>query len=58
MTPEQLTELADDLHAAPREVAAAIALVRTGRIDLVTEVIAGRMTVHKALTTARAGKKN
>jgi hypothetical protein len=53
MTPEQLIELADDLHVAPHEVAAAIALVRTAHVDLLAAVMSGRMTVREALAAAQ-----
>jgi hypothetical protein len=58
MTPEQLIELADDLNVAPREAAIAIALIRTGRTDLVAAVLNGRMTVGTALAAARKGEKS
>jgi hypothetical protein len=50
---EWLSELAADLGVAPKEVAAAIALLRSGRADLVAAVVARRMTVRKALIAAR-----
>jgi hypothetical protein len=50
---EWLNELAGDLGVTPKEVATAIVLLRTGRSDLLTAVVAKRMTICEALTAAR-----
>jgi hypothetical protein len=49
--------LASDLGADAREVEAAIALMRTGRTDLLIQVTARRMTIRAALKVARATTK-
>jgi hypothetical protein len=56
MTAEQIVDLADSLNVTPSEVERAIALMRCGRGDLITEVTNGRMTVRAALAAARADK--
>jgi hypothetical protein len=57
MTPEQITDLAVAHRVPPREVELAIALIRSGRADLLSAVMDGRMTVRAALAAAREGKK-
>ena len=52
MTPQQLTKLADDLNVAPWEAAAAVALMRTGRADLLAAVMDRRLSVRAALAAA------
>jgi predicted PhzF superfamily epimerase YddE/YHI9 len=58
MTREQLVELADDLGIEPKKVATAVALMRTGRADLIVEVMNSRLSVGAALAAAREGKKS
>ena len=43
-----------DLGVAPKEVTAAVALMRSGRTDLITEVMNKRLTVRAALAAVRA----
>jgi hypothetical protein len=45
--------VARDFGVAPTEVESAIALIRTGRAELVTAVINKRLTVPQALQIAR-----
>jgi hypothetical protein len=45
---EWLREFAANLGVAPKEVTAAIALMRSGRGDLVAKVMARTMTVREA----------
>jgi hypothetical protein len=53
MTREQLVELADDLGIEPKRVAPVVALMRTGRADLIVEVMNRRLSVGAALAAAR-----
>jgi hypothetical protein len=56
MTNDQLKllALAADLRINPGEVENAIALMRTGRSDLLNAVLSRRITISEALKTARA----
>jgi hypothetical protein len=47
-----IADLAADLGVGPKEVATAVALIRSGRSDLITAVMAGRMTVRAAADRA------
>ena len=58
MTREQLVELADDLGIEPKRIAAVVALMRTGRADLVAAVMEKRLSLRAALATARESKKD
>jgi phosphotransacetylase len=49
-------ELANALGEDPRRVHAAVALMRTGRADLINAVVDGRLNVDAALRMARAAK--
>lgn len=58
MTAQRTAELAAHLDVAPKEVAAAVTLLRSGRADLIAAVVdrRRRMTVRAAPTAARAGE--
>jgi hypothetical protein len=48
--------LAANCGLSLQQVELGLALMRTGRTDLIAEVIAGKMNVERALTTARKSK--
>jgi hypothetical protein len=50
----QILDIAFRLGADPREVELAVALARTGRVDLLIAVSAQRLTVRAALKAARS----
>jgi hypothetical protein len=58
VTRERATELANDLGVAPSEIERAVALLRSGRADLVEAVMAKKMTVRAALATAHGGGRD
>jgi predicted outer membrane protein len=59
MTEQQrlVRDLASTINADPKEVGVAVALARTGRTDLITAVMAGRIDVRAALQAARRSTK-
>jgi hypothetical protein len=52
----QVLTIATHLGADPKEIGLAVALARTGRVDLITAVMAGRIDVRAALRAARSTK--
>jgi hypothetical protein len=50
---EWISDLAADLGVTPSEAKLAITLARNGRAELIAAVVAGQMTVRKALIAAR-----
>jgi hypothetical protein len=51
---QQVLNLASRLHVDLREVELALALARTGRVDLITAVAAGRISIGAALLAAKS----
>jgi hypothetical protein len=49
----QILNIAARLGADPREVELAVALARTGRVDLIVAVTARNLTIRAALKVAR-----
>jgi hypothetical protein len=54
----QILAIAARIGADPREVEAAIALARTGRVDLLIAVSAQRLSVRAALRIAKSTPRN
>ena len=48
--------LASAISVDPKEIGLAVALARTGRVDLITAVMGGRIDVREALRAARSTK--
>jgi hypothetical protein len=50
---EQLLDIATRMGADPREIELAVALMRSGRCDLIIEVCAARSSIRAALARAK-----
>jgi hypothetical protein len=50
---QRILALAADLGADPREIAAAIQVMQSGRADLIVELLAARMNVRAALAKSK-----
>ena len=53
---QQILNLASRMGADPREVELAVALMRTGRIDLIVQVTAQKLTIRGALAKVAQSK--
>jgi hypothetical protein len=52
----RIFDIAQRIGVDPRDAERAIALARTGRMDLIDAVAAGRLSIDAALMLARAAK--
>jgi hypothetical protein len=50
---QRMQEIADSIGIDVRDAALGIKLARTGRMDLISAVASGRMTIHAALARAK-----
>lgn len=57
MTDPQIDALAGSLHVDPKEVRTAIALMRSGRTELINAVITKKMTIAAAIRVLRTGEE-
>jgi hypothetical protein len=55
---QRMQEIADRIGIDAREAALGLKLIRSGRMDLINEVIAGRLTLRSALARAQMTQNN